>query len=68
MDLDLSPDITESFRIFQARVMQQYEGLASEFGFTVMDATRNVHDQQQEVRRIIGAGVDLSHYRTRVPR
>jgi hypothetical protein len=33
-----------------------------------MDATRNVHDQQQEVRRIIGEGVDLSHYRTRVPR
>jgi len=68
MDLGLSADITESFRIFQARVMQQYEQLASEFGFTVMDATRNVHDQQKEVRRIIGEGVDLSRYRTRVPR
>jgi dTMP kinase len=68
MDLGLSADITESFRIFQARVMQQYERLADEFGFTVMDATRNVHDQQQDVRRIIGDAVDLTAYRTRVPR
>jgi dTMP kinase len=68
MDLGLSADIHESFRLFQGRVMEQYEGLAQEFAFTVIDATRNVHDQQQDVRRIIGEGVDLSRYRTRVPR
>jgi dTMP kinase len=68
MDLGLSSDIYESFRLFQGRVMEQYEGLASEFAFTTIDATRNVHDQQQEVRGIIGAGIDLSDYRTRVPR
>jgi dTMP kinase len=67
MDLNLSTDIYESFRVFQGRVMEQYEGLAAEFAFTTIDATRNVHDQQQEVRRIIGEGVDLSRYRTRVP-
>jgi dTMP kinase len=67
MDLNLSTDIYESFRIFQGRVNEQYEGLAAEFAFTTIDATRNVHDQQQEVRRIIGEGVDLSRYRTRVP-
>jgi dTMP kinase len=68
MDLGLSPDITESFRLFQGGVMEQYEKLSGEFGFTVMDATRNAHDQQQELRQIIGEGVDLSRYRTRVPR
>jgi dTMP kinase len=68
MDLGLSADITESFRIFQARVMQQYDRLADEFDFTIMDATRNVHDQQQDLRRIIGDAVDFSSYRTRVPR
>ena len=68
MDLGLSSDIYESFRLFQGRVMEQYEGLAGEFGFTTIDATRNVHDQQQVVRSIIGDGVDLSDYRTRVPR
>jgi len=68
MDLGLSSDIYESFRLFQGRVMDQYEGLAGEFGFTILDATRNVHDQQQVVRSIIGDGIDLSDYRTRVPR
>jgi dTMP kinase len=68
MDIGLSSDIYESFWLFQGRVMEQYEGLAGEFGFTILDATRNVHDQQQIVRSIIGDGVDLSHYRTRVPR
>jgi len=68
MDLGLSSDIYESFRIFQSRVMDQYEGLAREFGFVTIDATRNVYDMQQEVRSIIGEGIDLSQYRTRVPR
>jgi dTMP kinase len=68
MDLDLSPDIYESFRIFQGRVMQQYDSLADEFDFVTIDATRNVHEQQQDVRRLIGRGIDLARYRTRVPR
>lgn len=68
MDLGLSNDLTESFRIFQGRIMEQYDRLADEFPFTTIDATRKVYDQQQDVRRIIGEGVDLSQYRTRVPR
>jgi dTMP kinase len=68
MDLGMSNDITESFRIFQGRIMEQYDRLADEFAFTTIDATRNVFDQQKDLRRIIGEGVDLSQYRTRVPR
>ena len=68
MDLGLSSDIYESFRLFQGRVMDQYEKLADEFGFVRIDATRNVHDQQVEVREIIGEGIDMSRYRTRVAR
>jgi dTMP kinase len=68
MDLGLSPDITESFRLFQGRVLEQYDQLAEEFGFTLIDATRPVHDQQDQMRRIISEGEDLSRYRTRVQR
>lgn len=68
MDLGLSADLYESFRLFQGKVMEQYDHLGKEFGFTTIDATRNVHDQQQRVRQIIGKGIDLAHYRTRVPR
>jgi thymidylate kinase len=48
--------------------MQQYDQIGEEFGFTTIDATRNVHDQQQRVRQIIGKGIDLARYRSRVSR
>lgn len=68
MDLGFSPDIYESFRLFQGRVLDEYDELAQEFGFVTVDATRDVQSQQQEVRQIITRGVDLARYRSRVPR
>jgi dTMP kinase len=68
MDLGLSPDIYESFRLFQGRVMQQYDQLADEFGFTVVDATRNVYELQQSIRALIARTIDLARYRSRAPR
>jgi dTMP kinase len=59
MDLNLNPDITESFRIFQGRVLQEYLSMVDEFGFTVVDATQTVHRQQGMVRRLIQERVDL---------
>jgi dTMP kinase len=68
MDLGLSTDIYESFRAFQARVMDQYDRLANEFGFTVIDATRNVYEQQQSIRTLITRSLDLASFRSRAPR
>lgn len=65
MDLGLSPDITESFRLFQGRVLEQYLGMAEEFGFTVLDATRPVHSQQQVVRQIVNQKLDLATFHKR---
>ena len=65
MDLDLSTDIYESFRIFQGRVLESYNGMAKEFGFTVMDATQPIHALQEKAREIIGERIDLSVYRKR---
>lgn len=67
MDLNLSPDIHESFRLFQTRIMSEYDRLTAEFGFHVVDATRNVHEQQQSVRSLIAENVNLARFRTRVP-
>lgn len=66
MDLSLSPDIQESFRIFQGRIMGQYDQLAEEFGFTTIDATENVYSQQKAVRKLIADKIDLARYRTKV--
>ena len=53
MDLDLSRNIEESFRIFQGRILREYERMAEEMGFHVIDATRSIEQQQREMRRIL---------------
>jgi len=65
MDLGLSPDIHESFRLFQSGVMEQYERLADEYAFTLVDATRPIHHQQEIVRGIVGRRVDLPRFHSR---
>lgn len=52
MDLDLSDDSEESFRLFQGRIVDEYEKMVSEFGLTVIDATLPVEVQQAKVREI----------------
>ena len=53
MDLHLSDDSEESFRIFQGRILDEYEKMVPEFGLTVIDATLPVEAQQAQVRHIV---------------
>jgi dTMP kinase len=52
LDLKLSDDPIESFRIFQGRILEEYERMIPEFGLTVIDATLPVETQQAQVRQI----------------
>jgi dTMP kinase len=58
MDLGLSDDSVESFRLFQGRIINEYEKMIPEFGLTVMDATLPVEEQQAQVRRIVKAHLE----------
>ena len=60
MDLGWSTQPAESFRLFQGRVLQEYERLVEEFGLEVIDASRSIMDQQQDVRRLIAAQVQVT--------
>lgn len=51
MDLGLSMDPVESFRIFQRMVSEQYDSMAEQEELYVIDGTRDVKDQQDELRR-----------------
>ncbi|HWP44138.1 MAG TPA: thymidylate kinase, partial [Blastocatellia bacterium] len=53
MDLNLSDDIQESFKIFQGMIRDRYEEMVDEFGLTVIDATRSIEEQQEEVRLLV---------------
>ena len=50
MDLGLSPDARESFKIFQGRIMDEYKKMVEEFELTCIDATEEIHEQQNVVR------------------
>jgi dTMP kinase len=53
MDLGLSRDTEESFRIFQGRILEEYEAMAEEMGFHVIDATRSIEEQQKRMRQVV---------------
>ena len=67
MDLRLSNDIYESFRIFQGRLLEQYLAMSTEFNFTVIDANEAVEPQQAVVRQLVSKRVDLAAYKRRKP-
>lgn len=58
MDLNLCDDSVESFRIFQGRILAEYEKMIPEFGLTVIDATLPIETQQSQVRHIVRTHLD----------
>jgi dTMP kinase len=58
MDLGLSDDIFESFKLFQARILEEYERVVEEFGLTVIDGTLPIGVQQRQVREIVEPYLD----------
>jgi len=62
MDLRLSGDPYESFRIFQGRLIEQYLAMSTEFGFLVIEADRPVEAQQSVVRQLVSSKLDLSQF------
>ncbi len=61
MDLHLSRDVEESFRLFQGRIIDEYEAMIDEFGFRVIDATLSIEEQQTTIRKIVEEELDLEH-------
>jgi len=62
MDMRLSADLYESFRIFQGRLLEQYLAMSTEFNFLVIDADQPVEAQQSIVRQLVSARIDLAQY------
>lgn len=63
LDMGWSTDPYESFRIFQGKVFAEYEAMRERFGFTLVDASEEIHVQQNRVRQLIRERIDLPAYR-----
>ncbi|MBM4134476.1 MAG: dTMP kinase [Nitrospira sp.] len=61
MDMGLSQDMTESFRIFQARILLEYDKIVHEYGLITMDATKEIEEQQNDMRQLVSTA--LEHYK-----
>jgi dTMP kinase len=53
MDLNLSDDVEESFKIFQGKILKQYDALVKEFNLIVIDATLPIEEQQARMRALV---------------
>ena len=62
MDMHLSTDMYESFRIFQGRLLEQYLAMSTEFNFVIVDANERVEAQQSIVRKLVKAKINLNDF------
>ena len=62
MDLNLSQDPYESFRLFQGKILEQYLSISGEFSFHLIDANKSVELQQAQVRELVSQRVQLDSF------
>lgn len=53
MDMEWADDEEESFKIFQGKILDEYDKMIDEYGLTVIDATKSIEAQQREMRKIV---------------
>jgi dTMP kinase len=55
LDLELVENPEESFRLFQGRIIDEYEQMVPEFELSVVDATLPIEEQQAQMRQLVKA-------------
>jgi dTMP kinase len=60
LDMGWNSNATESFRIFQSKVLDEYDQIVSEFGLRVVDAAGSITDQQQTLRQLVSANLEIA--------
>jgi dTMP kinase len=58
MDLGWSTNPVESFRLFQGKVLEEYDRIVEEFGLGVIDGSQSITDQQRVVRQLVSTQLE----------
>ncbi|GBF34900.1 thymidylate kinase [Desulfocucumis palustris] len=69
MDICLSSDMFESFQIYQSLLARQFDQMAEEFGFNVLDGEESPETIQEKIRRDIERffnGVNINERRSTI--
>jgi dTMP kinase len=59
MDMGWSTNVVESFKIFQGKVLDEYDRLVDEFGLDVINATGSITEQQRTFRKLISDHLEI---------
>ncbi len=61
MDMGWSSNLVESFRMFQGKVLDEYDHLVDEFGLSVVAATGSITEQQRTFRKLVSQHLEMAH-------
>lgn len=62
MDLGMSMDRSENFRAYQARLLDQYLQMGSEFQFCIIDGGQSIERQQSLLQGLVKHHIQLSNH------
>jgi dTMP kinase len=58
LDMGWSTNPTESFRIFQSKVLEEYDRIVPEHGLSVVDASGSITEQQRRFRLLVSENLE----------
>jgi dTMP kinase len=59
LDMGWSTNATESFRMFQSKVLDEYDEIVSEFSLRVIDAATSITEQQHRLRQLVSDHLEI---------
>lgn len=59
LDMGWSTNAVESFRMFQGKVLDEYDRIVDEFGLSVIHASGSITEQQRVFRRLVSQHLEI---------
>jgi dTMP kinase len=59
LDMGWSSNAVESFKIFQGKVLDEYDRLVDEFGLSVIAAEGSITEQQRTFRKVVSQHLQI---------
>jgi dTMP kinase len=62
LDMGWSTNAVESFRMFQGKVLDEYDRLVEEYGLSVVDASGSITEQQRTFRKLVSHHMEIENH------
>jgi dTMP kinase len=62
LDMGWSTNAVESFRMFQGKVLEEYDRLVDEYGLSVVNASGSITEQQRMLRKLVAQHLEIENH------